>query len=54
MKDAIWTKRTSREEGQDLAEYSLLLAFIAAVCLVAVAALGVAVAGGFSSILPAF
>jgi len=44
----------AEESGQDLAEYSLLLAFIAAVCVLAVTALGIAIAGGFGSILPAF
>jgi Flp pilus assembly pilin Flp len=49
-------KRTliADESGQALAEYSLLLTFIAAVCLLAVTALGLAIAGGFGSILPAF
>jgi Flp pilus assembly pilin Flp len=42
------------ESGQALAEYSLLLTFIAAVCLLAVTALGVAIATGISGILPAF
>jgi len=42
------------ESGQALAEYSLLLTFIAAVCLLAVTALGVAIATGFGDILPAF
>jgi Flp pilus assembly pilin Flp len=49
-------KRTliADETGQALAEYSLLLTFIAAVCLLAVTALGVAIATGFGDILPAF
>jgi Flp pilus assembly pilin Flp len=46
--------RFSEEKGQALAEYSLLLTFIAAVCVLAVTALGIAIAGGFGSILPAF
>jgi Flp pilus assembly pilin Flp len=42
------------ESGQALAEYSLLITFIAAVCVIAVTALGLAVATGFGGILPAF
>jgi Flp pilus assembly pilin Flp len=42
------------EGGQALAEYTLLLTFIAAVCLAAVTLLGIAVAGGLGGILPAF
>lgn len=42
------------ECGQALAEYSLLLTFIAAVCVIAVTALGIAVAAGLGGILPAF
>ena len=47
-------KRIADESGQALAEYSLLITFIAAVCIIAVTALGLAIAGGFGSILPAF
>jgi Flp pilus assembly pilin Flp len=42
------------ESGQALAEYSLLLTFIVAVCVLAVTALGLAIATGISGILPAF
>jgi Flp pilus assembly pilin Flp len=42
------------EGGQALAEYSLLLTFIAAVCVIAVTALGFAVSSGLGGILPAF
>ncbi len=42
------------ESGQALAEYSLILTFIAAVCLLAVTLLGVAIRSGFGNILPAF
>jgi len=49
-------KRTliADESGQALAEYSLILTFIAAVCVLAVGALGVAIATSFGDILPAF
>ena len=39
-----------REDGQALAEYGLLLAFIAVVCLAAVAALGLAIAGQLGAV----
>ncbi|HET9476000.1 MAG TPA: Flp family type IVb pilin [Dehalococcoidia bacterium] len=42
--------RLSAEEGQALAEYGLLLALIAVVCLIAVTALGVAISGILGSI----
>jgi Flp pilus assembly pilin Flp len=48
-----WT-RLSEEDGQALAEYTLLLTFIAAVCVLAVSALGLAIAAGIGGILPAF
>ena len=54
MMEVLCADRIDREGGQDLAEYSLILAFIAAFCLLAATALGIAVAGGFGSILPAF
>jgi Flp pilus assembly pilin Flp len=47
-------KLIADEGGQALAEYSLLLTFIAAVCVIAVTALGIAVAGGFGGIMPGF
>jgi Flp pilus assembly pilin Flp len=43
-----------REDGQALAEYSLILAFILAVCVIAVTALGLAIAGAYGSIMPGF
>jgi len=47
----IW--RASRwEAGQALAETSLIVAFIALVCVLALTAVGVAVAGGIADILP--
>jgi len=42
------------ESGQALAEYSLIIAFIAAVCIIAVTLLGAAIAKGFGGILPGF
>ena len=56
MKTRIVTKSSpmADECGQALAEYSLIIAFIATVCVIAVTALGIAIAGGFGSILPAF
>ena len=41
--------RYQREDGQALAEYGLLLALIAVVCILALTALGLAIAGVFSS-----
>ena len=42
--------RFEREDGQALAEYGLLLALIAVACLVALTALGLAIAGTLGSI----
>jgi pilus assembly protein Flp/PilA len=42
--------RIREEEGQALAEYGLLLALIAVACLVAVTALGLAIAGQLEAI----
>lgn len=47
-------QRTDREDGQALAEYALILAFIAIVCVVAVTALGLAISGSFGSIAGGF
>ena len=44
-----------REEGQALAEYSLALAFVFAVCVLAVTAVGLAVTGhlqAFADVFP--
>ena len=46
--------RDEREDGQALAEYGLLLALIAVVCILALTALGLAIAGTLSSITGAF
>ncbi len=43
-----------REEGQALAEYSLILAFIAAACVVALGFLGLALAGQLDVVTAAF
>lgn len=48
-----WT-RLSEEEGQALAEYALLITFIAAVCVLALTALGLAISAGIGGIMPAF
>lgn len=42
--------RFEREEGQALAEYGLLLALIAVVCIAALGLLGLALAGTLGSI----
>ena len=42
--------RYELEDGQALAEYGLLLALIAVVCIVALTALGLAIAGTLSTI----
>ena len=39
-----------QEDGQALAEYSLILAFIFAVCVVALGVLGVALSGKFDEV----
>lgn len=43
-----------REDGQALAEYGLVLALIAIVCVIALTALGVAVSGVLGSVTGAF
>jgi hypothetical protein len=40
------------DAGQALAETSLIIAFVAVVCVLALTAVGVAVAGGIADILP--
>ena len=45
-----FVSRFEREDGQALAEYGLLLALIAVVCILALTALGFAIAGTLSSI----
>jgi pilus assembly protein Flp/PilA len=46
--------RFDREDGQALAEYGLLLALIAVVCIAALTALGLAISGALGSITGAF
>ncbi len=48
------SERLHREDGQALAEYGLVLAFIAIVCVAALTALGLAVSGIFGSIAGSF
>jgi len=43
-----------RQEGQALAEYALIVAFIAAACVIALGALGLAISGSYSSIIGSF
>ncbi len=47
-------KLISGEGVQALAEYSLILAFIAVVCVIALTALGLATSGGFSAVTGSF
>ncbi len=47
----VWfVARLNREGGQALAEYGLLLALIAVVCIAALTALGLAISGTLGSI----
>ena len=49
-----WAKANlKREEGQAMAEYGLILALIAVVCILAVAAIGTALVGKFDSVITA-
>lgn len=49
----IW-RASESEAGQALAETSLIIAFIALLCVLALTAVGVAVSGGIAGILPGF
>ena len=51
---AGFVARFEREDGQALAEYGLLLALIAIVCVLAVTALGLAISGILGGIVGAF
>ncbi len=46
--------RFLEEKGQALADYSLILAFIAAACIIALGALGLALAGHIDALAAAF
>lgn len=46
--------RLNAERGQALAEYSLILAFVAMACVLALGALGLAIAGHIDSFAAAF
>jgi Flp pilus assembly pilin Flp len=46
--------RLSEQRGQALAEYSLILAFVAMACVIALGALGLALAGELDSVTAAF
>jgi Flp pilus assembly pilin Flp len=46
--------RFRKEEGQALAEYSLILAFIAAACVLALGALGLVLAGQLDAFAAAY
>jgi pilus assembly protein Flp/PilA len=46
----LFVSRFEREDGQALAEYGLLLALIAIVCVLAVTALGLAISGILGSV----
>ncbi len=46
--------RIDEERGQALAEYSLILAFVAMACVFALGALGLALAGKFDLLTAAF
>ena len=43
-----------KEEGQALAEYSLILGFVAAACVLALGTLGLALAGHLDALAAAF
>jgi Flp pilus assembly pilin Flp len=45
---------SEKEEGQALAEYGLILAFIAAACVLALGALGLALAGQLDAVTAVF
>jgi Flp pilus assembly pilin Flp len=47
-------ERLKGERGQALAEYSLILAFVAMVCILALGSLGLAIAGHIDSFAVAF
>lgn len=48
------TRRMSGGEGQALAEYALIVAFIALACVLALTALGLATSGSYTGIIGSF
>jgi pilus assembly protein Flp/PilA len=46
----FFSRVVREDEGQDLVEYAILLAFIALACVVAVTALGTSISGLFGKI----
>ncbi len=50
----LWRLVSSAEDGQALAEYGLLLALIAVVCIAALTALGLAISGTLGSLTGSF
>ena len=55
MKDLILRLTARfREEGQALAEYSLILAFVFIVCVIALGLLGVAISGRIDAVTAGF
>ena len=50
-KVAAMRARNTNEEGQGLAEYGLILALIAVVCIIALRALGLGVAGQLDAVV---
>ncbi len=51
---AVWMRTLKREEGQDLAEYALLIALIALLVIAVVALLGGQIKNIFTSITNGF
>jgi len=45
-------RASESEAGQALAEYSLIIAFIALVCVLALTAVGIAISGGIADVVP--
>jgi pilus assembly protein Flp/PilA len=50
LKKSVLKFLTGKEEGATLAEYGLLLALIAVVCIVAITALGTKISSMFASV----
>lgn len=54
MNARLLVERFKREDGQALAEYALILAFIAVACVIALGLLGLAVTGVYGHVAEAF